>query len=159
MPSSHRSTAALHALLHEKLDALLAESDHVIDTAQHGRTLHDLDDFFCTKGQEFPKKSSKNNSKNASPKPKPLPNPNSVPTVKKTQYQNTKAKTATVVHGHLALHYRYRYCRHCDFYSFSDDVTLILETSYTERLQRIVALFISLSVQERAVVIAEEAHG
>ena len=53
MPSSHRSPADLHALLHEKLDALLAESEHVMDTAQHGHTLHDLDDFFCTKGQEF----------------------------------------------------------------------------------------------------------
>jgi len=48
MPSSHRSPADLHALLHEKLDALLADCDQVMDTAQHGQTLHDLDDFFCT---------------------------------------------------------------------------------------------------------------
>ena len=53
MPFSSRSSSALHALLHEKLDALLAESEFIMDTAEHGRTLHDLDDFFCTKGQEF----------------------------------------------------------------------------------------------------------
>ena len=39
----------IRALLHEKLDALLAECDLVIDKAEHGRTFHDLDDFFCTK--------------------------------------------------------------------------------------------------------------
>jgi hypothetical protein len=47
------SPSSLHALLHEKLDALIAESEQVMDSADYGRTLHDLDDFFCTKGQEF----------------------------------------------------------------------------------------------------------
>jgi hypothetical protein len=47
------SPCSLHALLHEQLDALLAESEQVMNAAEYGRTFHDLDDFFCTKGQEF----------------------------------------------------------------------------------------------------------
>jgi hypothetical protein len=43
----------LHNLLYEKLDALIAESEQVMDAAAYGRTFHDLDDFFCTKGQDF----------------------------------------------------------------------------------------------------------
>ena len=43
----------IRALLHEKLDALLDECNLVIDSAEHGRTFHDLDDFVCTKGHDF----------------------------------------------------------------------------------------------------------
>lgn len=48
MQSPSRSSSDIHALLHEKLDALLAESEQIMDTTEHGRTLHNLDDFFCT---------------------------------------------------------------------------------------------------------------
>ena len=44
---------AVRDLLHEKLDARLAESEQVMDAADHGRTIHNLDDFFGTKGQKF----------------------------------------------------------------------------------------------------------
>ena len=50
LPTDSRSA---HDLLTEKFHALLAECDLVIDTAEHGRTFHDLDDFFCTKGHDF----------------------------------------------------------------------------------------------------------
>jgi hypothetical protein len=54
MPSSASPTSpSLHDLLREKFDALLDECDLVMDTAEHGRTFHDLDDFFCTKGHEL----------------------------------------------------------------------------------------------------------
>jgi hypothetical protein len=43
----------LRALLTEKFQALLDECNLVMECAAHGRTLHDLDDFFCTKGQNF----------------------------------------------------------------------------------------------------------
>jgi hypothetical protein len=43
----------LRSLLHEKLDALLDECNLVMDNAKHGRAFRDLDDFFCTIGQDF----------------------------------------------------------------------------------------------------------
>ena len=53
MPSPVRSPAALHTLLHEKLDSLLADCDQVMDTAGYGQTLHDLDDFLLLDGKKF----------------------------------------------------------------------------------------------------------
>jgi hypothetical protein len=50
MPSP---SSSVRDLLVERLDALLAESEQVMDNADFGRTFHDLDDFFCTKGQDF----------------------------------------------------------------------------------------------------------
>ena len=35
-------------LLVERLDVLLHECNLVIDSAERGRTFHNLDDFFCT---------------------------------------------------------------------------------------------------------------
>ena len=43
----------VRALLYEKLDALLADCDHVADNAQYGRTLHDLDNFLFIEGRKF----------------------------------------------------------------------------------------------------------
>lgn len=40
-------------LLHEKLDALLADCDQVVENAQYGRTLHDLDDFLFIEGRKL----------------------------------------------------------------------------------------------------------
>jgi hypothetical protein len=47
------SSPTVRDLLVEKLDALLDECNLVMDNAAFGQTLHDLDDFFCTKGQQF----------------------------------------------------------------------------------------------------------
>jgi hypothetical protein len=44
------SSPTVRDLLIEKLDALLDECNLVMDNAAFGRTLHDLDDIFCTKG-------------------------------------------------------------------------------------------------------------
>ena len=114
MPSSVRSSADLHALLHEKLDALLAESEHVMDTAEHGRTLHDLDDFFCTKGQEFLQEVFKEKLQECIVKTETTTEAKQYPHCKKTHMQGTKAKTIAAVHGHLTLQRRYRYCQHCE---------------------------------------------
>jgi chromosome condensin MukBEF complex kleisin-like MukF subunit len=51
-PSSFRSSSVRDILL-ERFDALLGECDLVMATAEYGRTFHDLDDFFCTKGHEL----------------------------------------------------------------------------------------------------------
>ena len=51
--NSFTPAPSVRDMLVECLDALLAESDQVMDTAEHGRTLHGLDDFFCTQGQTF----------------------------------------------------------------------------------------------------------
>ena len=40
-------------LLHEKLDAMLADCDHVIGNAAYGRTVHDMDDFLFVAGRQF----------------------------------------------------------------------------------------------------------
>jgi hypothetical protein len=53
MPLAHPSSSDIRSVLIEHLDTLIAESELVMDNAAHGRTFHDLDDFFCTKGQEF----------------------------------------------------------------------------------------------------------
>jgi hypothetical protein len=44
---------AIRELLHEKLDALLADCDKITNNAAHGRTLHDLDDFLFIEGRKF----------------------------------------------------------------------------------------------------------
>jgi hypothetical protein len=40
-------------LLHEKLDALLADCDKITNNAAYGRTIHDLDDFLFIEGRKF----------------------------------------------------------------------------------------------------------
>jgi len=61
-----------------------------------------------------------------------------VPTVKKTGKQNTKAKTLAATHGHITLNHTYRYCSGCEQYSFPVDVTLGIETGYSNGLKRLV---------------------
>ena len=50
---SQSPSAEVRALLHERLDAMLADCDHVMLNADHGRTIHDLDDFLFTEGRKF----------------------------------------------------------------------------------------------------------
>ena len=40
-------------LLVERLEALLADCDQVMDNAGYGQTLHDLDDFLLLAGKKF----------------------------------------------------------------------------------------------------------
>ena len=53
MPFPVRSAAGLHALLREKLDALLAESGLATANAGYGQTLDDREELFFTKGRQF----------------------------------------------------------------------------------------------------------
>jgi hypothetical protein len=64
--TSPLSPSDVHALLHEKLEALLQESEQVMDNAAHGQLLNDLDDFFFIKGKKTSEKFFNRNFKNAS---------------------------------------------------------------------------------------------
>jgi hypothetical protein len=146
MPSaSPPISPSVRDLLHEKFDALLDECDLVMETAEYGRTFHDLDDFFCTKGHNllqevFLQKLQEritNAEKTAEAKHCP-------DCKKKTIYQNKKTKTLAATHGHVTLHRNYRYCSDCEQYSYPIEVTLGLETGYTERLTRIITRCVGL---------------
>ena len=43
----------VRVLLFEKLDAMLADCDKVMDNADYGQTVHDLDDFLFVEGRKF----------------------------------------------------------------------------------------------------------
>jgi hypothetical protein len=43
----------VRSLLHDRLDAMLVNSDKVMDNATAGQTIHDLDDFLVDAGREF----------------------------------------------------------------------------------------------------------
>jgi len=47
------SASEVRDLLHAELDSLLQECDIVAESAQHGRTVHDLDDFLIIAGRKF----------------------------------------------------------------------------------------------------------
>jgi len=48
-----RTSPAVRALLHERLDALIDESDIVSENAAYGQTLNDLEEFYLDKGRKF----------------------------------------------------------------------------------------------------------
>jgi hypothetical protein len=126
-------------LLVERLDALLVESEQVMNAAEHGRTFHDLDDFFCTKGQEFLQEVFKQKLQERIEKTETTPEGKQCPHCKKkTTFKDTKEKSVVAVHGHVAIERHYRYCSHCKEYVFPSDVTLGMKEGYTERLQRVI---------------------
>ena len=43
----------VRAFLHERLDAMLDDCDHVANNAAFGRYIHDLDDFLSIEGRKF----------------------------------------------------------------------------------------------------------
>ena len=52
MPKA-QSSSDVKAVLHERLDLLLAGSDKVADNAQFGQTFNDLENFFIRDGRKF----------------------------------------------------------------------------------------------------------
>ncbi|MDR0327325.1 MAG: hypothetical protein LBI05_03405, partial [Planctomycetaceae bacterium] len=52
-PPPSRTSAEIRSLLHERLDALLDESDLVAKNAAHGQALDDLEEFYLDKGRKF----------------------------------------------------------------------------------------------------------
>ena len=48
-------SSAVRTLLHEKLDAMLDECDLVMDNAEFGQVLNDLDNFLYVEGRNFAK--------------------------------------------------------------------------------------------------------
>jgi hypothetical protein len=51
--SPPRTPAETRALLHERLDVLLDESDIVAKNAAYGQALDNLDEFYLDKGRKF----------------------------------------------------------------------------------------------------------
>ena len=47
------SPSSVRDFLVDRLDALLSDCDQVMDRADYGRTLHDLDDFLFVEGKKF----------------------------------------------------------------------------------------------------------
>ena len=50
---SRPASPDVRSLLYEKLDAMLADCDHIIGNAAYGRTVHDMDDFLFVAGRQF----------------------------------------------------------------------------------------------------------
>jgi len=48
-----KSPSSVRDFLVDRLDALLSDCDQVMDRADYGRTLHDLDDFLFVEGKKF----------------------------------------------------------------------------------------------------------
>ena len=105
----------------EKLHALLAECDLVMDNAKFGELLNNLDHLLYVEGRNFAKKSSKKNSKNESNNPKATP---PCTDCKKTTIADIKPKKILTLHGAVTVLRRYRYCTPCKKRSFPVGVTL-----------------------------------
>jgi hypothetical protein len=53
MKSNDTPTSSVRDLLVERLDALLADCDQVMDASGYGQTFNDLDNFLLTAGKQF----------------------------------------------------------------------------------------------------------
>ena len=129
-------------LLHERLDALLDECNQVMDAAAYGQTIHDLDDFMLIAGkkllQEVMQQKLQERIEQAEQKPENKQCPQLFLPVLR-EYQNNKTKTVGSAHGPLTLCRQYRYCIRCETYSHPVEVTLGLDKSYTNGLNRLVS--------------------
>ena len=50
---SQYSSNDIHALLHEQLEAMLSECEHVMNNAAYGQTINHLDSFLLVEGRKF----------------------------------------------------------------------------------------------------------
>jgi hypothetical protein len=111
-----------------------------MDHAAYGRTLHDLDDSFCTKGQEFLQEVFKQKLQERIERTETTTEGKQCPHCKKkTKVQYTKPKTLTTSNGQITIHRRYRHCSSCGKSFFPVDVTFGADTSYTIGLTRVVS--------------------
>jgi len=120
-----------------EIRAMLDAYNLVLDSAEHGRTFHDLDDFVCTKGHDFLQEVPQQKLQEKITTTEKTAKPNNVLTVKKTITKDTKAKTVAATHGHISLNRNYRHCSDCEKYSFPVVVTIGIENGYTESLERL----------------------
>jgi len=132
-------------ILTEKFHALLDECDLVADNAAFGKTLDDLEKFFLIQGRTFLREvfqeklqeRIQQTEQNAEIK-------ECSDCKKKTRYIDTRPKTIVSAHGAITLSRQYRRCFPCKKYSFPVEVTLGLNTSYTNGLKRMVARCVGL---------------
>jgi hypothetical protein len=132
------SPSEVTALLHTKLDALLAECDQVSENAAYGQTLDDLDTFFLTKGRKFLQETFEAKLQERIDQTEATTEAKQCPDCKeKTHYQDRRSKTIVSAHGHVTAFRRYRYCKPCDSYSFPVEASLGLSTGYTINAKRL----------------------
>jgi hypothetical protein len=132
------SPSEVNALLHAKLEALLAESDLVADTAEYGQTLDDLDAFFLTKGRKFLQETFEAKLQERIERTETTTEAKQCPQCKKkTTVEHHRPKTIVSAHGHVTLSRRYRRCADCKSYFFPVDASLGLTTGYTSNAKRL----------------------
>jgi hypothetical protein len=79
-------------LLHERLDALLADCDQIADNAAYGRTLHDLDDFLFVEGRQFINAVLQQKMQERIEKTEATPETKQCPNCKKKHKRTTKSR-------------------------------------------------------------------
>ena len=126
-------------LLRERLDTLLDECDQVMDNADYGQTIHDLDDFMLIAGKKILQEVMQQKLQERIEQAEQKTENKQCPQCKKTQYQNKKTKTIGSAHGHLTLCRRYCHCIRCETYSYPVEATLGLDKSYTNGLNRLIS--------------------
>ena len=137
---SHSPSSNVRTLLHEKLDAMLDECDLVMDNAEFGQVLNDLDHFLFTEGRNFAKEVLKQKLQERIERNETTTKGKQCPHCqKKTKVHYKKPKTLTTSNGPITVRRRYRRCSPCKKSSFPVDVTFGMEKSYTTGLTRIVS--------------------
>ena len=105
----------------------------VSDNAAYGGTLNDLEEFFLIQGRHFLKETFAQKLQErteATSKAKQCSH------CKKTRSQDEKTKGIVSVYGDITLERCFRYCWHCQHYSFSVEGALCLATGYTTVTKR-----------------------
>jgi len=123
-----------------KFEALLDECDLVAHNAAYGEALNDVEAFFLIQGRKFLQETFQEKFQEHIKRTETTAAAKECPHCKKkTRSKDEKSKTVVCVHGDITLERCYRYCRHCEQYSFPVEVLLGLATRYTNGLRRLAA--------------------
>jgi len=114
-------------LLRERLDTLLDESEQVMDAADHGRTIHNLDDFMLVAGKKFLQEVMQQKLQERIEQAEQKAENKQCPQCKKNAIPKQKTKTIGSAHDHLTLCHQYRHGIRCETYSYPVEATLGLE--------------------------------
>jgi hypothetical protein len=138
--TSSTSPTQVRDLLVDRLDALLAECDQVMDNAKYGRAFHDFDEFLLIEGKKFLKEIYQEKLQERIEKTEQQAETKQCTDCKKkTRYQNSKTKTVVSAHGHVTIRRQYHRCLHCKINFFPVEATLGLVTGYSDSLKRLIA--------------------
>ena len=142
---SQYSSNDIHALLHEQLEAMLSECEHVMNNATYGQTINHLDSFLLVEGKKFirevlrQKLQERIRQIEAEEETKQCPK-----CKKKTTYRYQRSKTIVTAHDHIPLERTYRYCTPCKHPFFPVDANVGLDKTYTHELKRLVSRCVGL---------------